>query len=201
MKGSDRMKKIINSLFMFILGGIIFGSIVYATTYYAKDVAYEPTDASWEVSNVNDALDNLYSPKNNNKLELPYYVYPGDRGAFAAYYSTSTTFNVSNGTTGVLGKFNLSGVSGMTLDIHSFNTSYTGTIHICVCEELPTSLEEMKNAPIYATYSASSRVSKKIDFGNKLDSSKEYWLFFYSNSIYGSNNGYTSMAFSNMYFY
>ena len=67
MKGSDRMKKIINSLFMFILGGIIFGSIVYATTYYAKDVAYEPTDASWEVSNVEEALNSLYSMETNNK--------------------------------------------------------------------------------------------------------------------------------------
>lgn len=67
LKGSDRMKKVINSLFMFILGGIIFGSIVYATTYYAKDVAYEPTDTSWEVSNVEDALNALYA---NSDIKL-----------------------------------------------------------------------------------------------------------------------------------
>lgn len=66
MKGSDRMKKIINSLFMFILGGIIFGSIVYATTYYAKDISYEPTDASWGVTNVNDALNSLYENSKSN---------------------------------------------------------------------------------------------------------------------------------------
>ena len=193
------MKKMVCGI---IIGIILCSGIVYGVNLYkSEDISYTPSDTSWEVSNVSDALDDLYSLKNNNKLELPYYIYPGDRGAFVAYYSTSTTFNVSNGTTGVLGKFNLSGVSGMALDIHSFHASYTGTIHICVCEELPTSLEEMKNAPIYATYSASSRVSKKIEFGNKLDSSKEYWLFFYSNSRYGSNNGYTSMLFSNMYFY
>ena len=198
------MKKIFNNkMFIVIICAVVFTSIgAYAANLYnAIDIIYTPTDSSWDVSNVHDALNDLYTTRKGSKLELPYYVYPGDRGAFVAYYSTSTTFNVSNGTTGVLGKFNLSGVSGMALDIHSFHASYTGTIHICVCEELPTSLEEMKNAPIYATYSASSRVSKKIEFGNKLDSSKEYWLFFYSNSIYGSNNGYTSMAFSNMYFY
>ena len=62
MKGSDKMKK---ALIGFILGGIIFGSIgIYATSlYYAKDISYEPSDASWEVSNVNDALNNLYSMK------------------------------------------------------------------------------------------------------------------------------------------
>ena len=56
------MKKLIkNNLFGFIIGGIIFGSIgIYAASiYYAKDISYEPSDASWEVSNVNEALNEL----------------------------------------------------------------------------------------------------------------------------------------------
>ena len=62
------MKKI---LIGFILGGLIFGSIVYATSYYAKDVAYEPTDASWEVNNVEDALNSLYEDsKSNDSSEI-----------------------------------------------------------------------------------------------------------------------------------
>ena len=52
------MKKVVLG---FILGGLIFGSIgIYAASYYAKDVSYEPSDASWEVSNVNDAINSLY---------------------------------------------------------------------------------------------------------------------------------------------
>ena len=48
----------------FILG-TIFGitisvGVVYAASYYAKDVSYQPNDASWEVSNVNDAINSLY---------------------------------------------------------------------------------------------------------------------------------------------
>ena len=64
------MKKIINKLksnllFTFIISGIIFGSIgIYAASlYYAKDVQYEPTDETWEVSNVSEAIDSLYSMK------------------------------------------------------------------------------------------------------------------------------------------
>ena len=64
------MKKIIkklksNSLFMFILGGLIFGSIgIYGTNnYQSNTIEYSPTDASWEVSNVSEAINSLYSIK------------------------------------------------------------------------------------------------------------------------------------------
>ena len=68
MKGSDRMKKIINSLFMFILGGIIFGGIgIYATSLYnAKDVTYQ--NESSEIKNVNDALNDLYKKMNKDNV-------------------------------------------------------------------------------------------------------------------------------------
>ena len=132
------MKKFILGM---IAGILLCSSAVYAASYYAKDVKYEPTDSSWDVSNVHDALNDLYTTRKGSKLELPYYVYPGSQGYYTAYYSTSTTFDVSNGMTGVLGKFNLNGVSGMALDISSYHSSYTGTIYICVCEELPKSLD------------------------------------------------------------
>jgi len=43
-----------------IFGIIISVGVVYAASYYAKDVLYQPNDASWEVSNVNDAINSLY---------------------------------------------------------------------------------------------------------------------------------------------
>jgi len=63
------MKRILNkfknnSLFSFILGGILFGSVVYgANIYQSNEVEYTPTDASWEVSNVSDAINSLYDMK------------------------------------------------------------------------------------------------------------------------------------------
>lgn len=46
-----------------IIGGIIFGSIGVgaATLYYSNQVSYTPTDTSWQVSNVDEALNSLYS--------------------------------------------------------------------------------------------------------------------------------------------
>ena len=65
------MKKIIkkiksNSLFTFILGGLIFGSIgIYgANKYQSNTIEYSPTDENWEVSNVSEAINSLYSMKN-----------------------------------------------------------------------------------------------------------------------------------------
>ena len=74
------MKKIIIG---FLLGGILFGSIgIYAASYLAKDISYTPENASWEVSNVNDALDNLYKKANDNS-------------AYIKYLGTGTSFNIS----------------------------------------------------------------------------------------------------------
>ena len=59
------MKRVIKSrLFIFIISGIIFTNLgVYATiAYYAKDVLYISNDG--KSVTVNDALDNLYSMKN-----------------------------------------------------------------------------------------------------------------------------------------
>jgi len=61
------MKKILgkfkhNTLFGFILGGLIFGSVVYGINVYQSDaIEYNPTDTSWGVSNVGEALNSLHS--------------------------------------------------------------------------------------------------------------------------------------------
>ena len=67
------MKKIFDTktIITFIISGILFGSIgVYAASYYAKDVSYQSSDASWEVSNVNDALNELYQNISNGNAYI-----------------------------------------------------------------------------------------------------------------------------------
>ena len=53
-----------------MIGILLSGGIVYATNYLAKDVSYQPSDASWEVSNVNDALDDLYELSDGRELKV-----------------------------------------------------------------------------------------------------------------------------------
>lgn len=65
------MKRIIkNPIFTFILGIILTSSItVVAYTTLAKDIGYTPKDNTWEVDNVKDAIDQLYT-KANDKIIL-----------------------------------------------------------------------------------------------------------------------------------
>ena len=63
------MKRMIrNNIFFFILGALIFGgiSVVFAYTMVASKVDYRPLNENWDVNNVNDALDDLYSINKDN---------------------------------------------------------------------------------------------------------------------------------------
>ena len=57
------MKKIFKNPFLtFILGAIVFSGItVAAYTITSNDVGYTPSDNTWEVDNVRDAIDYLYN--------------------------------------------------------------------------------------------------------------------------------------------
>ena len=51
-----------SNIFSFIVGAILFGCIgtVAAYNMLAKDVKYTPKDSTWNVNNVEDAIDELY---------------------------------------------------------------------------------------------------------------------------------------------
>ena len=71
------MIKLIKSrLFAFVLGALIFGSIgvVSAYTIFANDIGYTPSDSTWKVDNVKDAIDELYTEANNN-LSVRFGIY------------------------------------------------------------------------------------------------------------------------------
>ena len=56
------MKKFILGI---VIGGIVFGTIgsVVAYNYNAKDIGYTPSDSSWNVNNVSDAIKDLHTKK------------------------------------------------------------------------------------------------------------------------------------------
>ena len=54
------MKK---NILSFIIGAILFSSITLVSAYsiFSSNVGFLPTDETWEVDNVQDAIDNLYN--------------------------------------------------------------------------------------------------------------------------------------------
>ena len=70
------MKRIFrkSNIFSFLLGAIIFGGIVGVSAYtiFANDIGYTPKDKTWkksngeDITNVKDAIDELYNNVNNN---------------------------------------------------------------------------------------------------------------------------------------
>ena len=71
------MNKVFKSrIFAFVLGAILFGSIgvVSAYTIFANDIGYTPKDSTWkksngeDITNVKDAIDELYSKANEDNL-------------------------------------------------------------------------------------------------------------------------------------
>lgn len=71
------MKRFLNPVFTFILGALIFGSIGVVSAYnlFASNIGYTPKDSSWNVDNVNDALDDLATKIKPNYTDI-YRVTP-----------------------------------------------------------------------------------------------------------------------------
>ena len=63
-----KQKIVLASIISFLIGGLVFGSIgiVIATVYNASDITYTPIDNTWNVSNVQSAIDDLDDKVNKN---------------------------------------------------------------------------------------------------------------------------------------
>lgn len=74
------MKKIFrkSNIFSFLLGAVIFGGIVGVSAYsvLANNIGYTPSDSTWkksngeDITNVKDAIDELYTKSDNYNLWL-----------------------------------------------------------------------------------------------------------------------------------
>lgn len=102
------MKKIIkNNIFGFILGAIIFGSIVGVSAYtiYANNIGYTPSDTTWkkangeDITNVEEAINELYASSLStgyNTIELKY----GDFQQLGNYSTTTKQYTFTTETAG-----------------------------------------------------------------------------------------------------
>ncbi len=82
-----------HSLLMFILGGLFFSTFTAYATYaiLSSGVSYQPNDSSWNVDNVEAALDDLYNSLGTNGGSCSGFIgmnwtfgYTGNYGVFTA---------------------------------------------------------------------------------------------------------------------
>lgn len=68
----NNMKKIFKSrIFSFILGAVIFSGIsVCAYSLSSNDISFTPENNNWQVSNVEEAVNDLYDKSNLGDLEI-----------------------------------------------------------------------------------------------------------------------------------
>ena len=72
----------------FVLGALIFGGIgvVSAYTIFANDIGYTPKDTTWEVDNVKDAIDDLYTKANANNNQTVCMLLSSTKNTVSAKY-------------------------------------------------------------------------------------------------------------------
>lgn len=79
---------------------LISGAGVLAATYFdAIDITFTPNDENWEVTNVKDAIDELYNLSNKDTLESPVIITSMLYGRIPEEVSTGTD-SISVGTVG-----------------------------------------------------------------------------------------------------
>lgn len=93
------MKKFIkNNIIGFILGAVIFSSItVAAYSVLANDIGYTPKDNTWkkangeDITNVKDAIDELYGKANNSVLNIKISEFHSSRVSASSSASVTIT--------------------------------------------------------------------------------------------------------------
>ena len=134
-----------NNLFGFLIGMILCSGIVYAASlYYAKDVTYDPIDASWEVNNINDALDDLYKIQSTRPKVIKDYF---SKSSYVAEKVASANMNVI---------FDCSNVKTVTLNTVSI---MSGTLSVYGI------LEDGSAEQLYSI-TAANTATKKVDLVN-----------------------------------
>ena len=113
------MKKVLKSrIFAFVLGALIFGGIVGVSAYtiFANDIGYIPKDTTWkksngeDITNVKDAIDELYTKANSNSVvNEKYDLIWENKNIHTGFEPTTISIDLSNYTSViVMGKYHLS---------------------------------------------------------------------------------------------
>ena len=94
------MKKeiILSTIIGVIIGGLIFGSmgVVFALTYRASDITYTPTDNTWNVSTVGEAINALALTKTSDNYSSTEKVVGSWVDGKPIYQKTLVVENISS---------------------------------------------------------------------------------------------------------
>ena len=93
-------------LFQIIIGILLSSGLVYAASFYANDIRYEPIDTNWEVSNVEDALNDLYNKAKTKEINYENVL---DNFAITPSNSNASGSNISPVNLGKDDFYNLTG--------------------------------------------------------------------------------------------
>jgi len=144
------MKKIFLGI---IVGLILCGGVVYGVnTYESNTIEYSPTDSSWEVSNVNEAINSLYS--NLTELEniknTDAYISLGTGTSFdVSSYAGYQNFTIDN----FMIKINNVAIVAIQTDSNSHNRSYnySGNLIPSLSYDPTTGIATISNTAVQTT--------------------------------------------------
>jgi len=109
------MNKMKNYIIGFILGAIICSSITaYAVSLASKDITFIPENENWQVTNVEEALDDLYSVADDKKCDTT-------NSKSLYLISDNQAFDTTHATTSYTYTYDISGYDGyQNLSIDNF---------------------------------------------------------------------------------
>lgn len=148
------MKKVIkNPLFTFILGIVITSSIagVVAMSYNAKDVGYTPSDSTWNVNNVEDAIKSLKQVEKEGRIDFNNLSVSKNAVVGTKIANRTTSLQLDPGKYLIFASFSLS-------------TGYTGT---AVIENSTSNFDINVNCNVLSGYHLVANSSDKLASGQK----------------------------------
>jgi len=171
-----------NTLFGIILGIILCSGIVYgAKVYESNAIEYSPIDSSWEVSNVNEAINGLYSMKE----ELDDIKSVGD----------ATASDIADGKTAVVQGVEVTGTKVDSKAVYCGSYTANGSFNITTYGLSNVDVNNFVFVPDSSTYYENSSIVKGVETG-------PYFRIYYgyfgpSFTLSGNTLSFTLPAISN----
>ena len=91
------MKNIKGYIISFVLGAIVFSGVtVFASTLLSKDITFTPTKEDWQVSTVEEAINDLYDYSREDTMEKLLFTYQ-DNASYGYLTERSTSITLEKG--------------------------------------------------------------------------------------------------------